>query len=309
MVGSLVGSLVGTLVGTSVGTPVGTLVAISVGSLMASGCGDDASPPADDGEPNGRASSSGGLYTGTSTSDLDASGGADGTTAGTTDASSTGATTAGGDAESTEGTTGGVCDETGSPADTACLVADAFGIFATIAGDDANAGTRDAPVRSLGAAIALAAGGTGRVFACAETFDEDPLDVPAGVSLYGGLDCTDDWQWTDVPTTVTGGPTALRFSGAGESALEDFHVTAAPAAAGESSIAVLAVDTTLTISRSALIASDAGDGTHGQGQAGAATEGGPGLDGASHVCSAAPASAPAAAVPNASCPSSVGGAG
>jgi hypothetical protein len=88
--------------------------------------------------------------------------------------------------------------------------ADGCGAFVSASrGDDANGGTRDAPVRTLKRAIAIANGG-GRwknVYACAEAFTE-AVELPSGTSLWGGLDCAGDWRPRDEQsrTTLSAGP-------------------------------------------------------------------------------------------------------
>ncbi|MBW2457824.1 MAG: hypothetical protein JRI68_25185, partial [Deltaproteobacteria bacterium] len=97
----------------------------------------------------------------------------------------------------------GDCDPTLSPMEDGCVLTDALGIFVRKEGDDEAAGTREAPVETLEHAIELAADTGKRVYACSQTFVET-VEVPAGLELYGGLDCAADWQWTDTRTVVTG---------------------------------------------------------------------------------------------------------
>jgi hypothetical protein len=73
---------------------------------------------------------------------------------------------------------------------------DGCGVFAgglIVAGDDANPGTKDRPVRTLQRAVDLARTGRGRVFACGDGFD-GPVTLPSGVDLLGGFQCT-AWHW------------------------------------------------------------------------------------------------------------------
>ncbi|MGK3989505.1 hypothetical protein WME99_41040 [Sorangium sp. So ce136] len=87
-------------------------------------------------------------------------------------------------------------------------VDDRCGIFVSASlGDDVAPGTRDAPVRTLAEAIERAAGGLGRVYACAEAFGE-AARVPAGVAIWGGLDCHAGWAYVgdQVRTSVAPGP-------------------------------------------------------------------------------------------------------
>src|SRR5262249_3863418 len=86
------------------------------------------------------------------------------------------------------------CDA-GSQSQEPTVVRDECGVFVTgIGGSDSNKGTMKKPFKTLGAAIAAAANGTKRVFACAETFKES-VGIPEGVAIYGALDCTSDWSW------------------------------------------------------------------------------------------------------------------
>ncbi|WP_434046218.1 MULTISPECIES: hypothetical protein [Sorangium] len=74
---------------------------------------------------------------------------------------------------------------------------DGCGVFVARRGDDASDGTREAPVRTLRRAVEKAAepGGTRRVYACAEDFEE-AVTLPSGVAIWGGRDCAAEaWTW------------------------------------------------------------------------------------------------------------------
>ncbi|WP_433934633.1 hypothetical protein AB3662_08495 [Sorangium cellulosum] len=74
---------------------------------------------------------------------------------------------------------------------------DGCGVFVARHGDDANDGTREAPVRTLRRAVEKASelGGTRRVYACAEDFEE-AVTLPSGVAIWGGRDCgAEAWTW------------------------------------------------------------------------------------------------------------------
>ncbi|WP_438038688.1 hypothetical protein [Sorangium sp. So ce128] len=82
-------------------------------------------------------------------------------------------------------------DPATSPAKNGC------GVFVSRGGNDASDGTRGAPVRTLRRAVEKASepGGTRRVYACAEDFEE-AVKLPSGVALWGGRDCaTAAWTW------------------------------------------------------------------------------------------------------------------
>lgn len=139
-------------------------------------------------------------------------------------------------------------------------------------GDDKNDGSPDAPVATLGQAVAMASDGPRRVYACAEEFAQ-PIEVPAGVSLHGGFHCDDlDWRYLgrenrttvvapadEIPLVLTGTPHAKL------SILTDLRVVAADAGQpGGSSIAVLAqADAIAEIRRSRLESGDGADGADG----------------------------------------------
>ncbi|MFO0591869.1 MAG: hypothetical protein U0441_30255 [Polyangiaceae bacterium] len=113
-------------------------------------------------------------------------------------------------------------------------------------GDDANTGTPDAPLKTLGAAILLAQKGPQRIYACSETYEER-LSLPAGVSLFGGFECAGGWSYVGGDNRARIAPSepgvALNLAeGQGVSLLRDIAVTAKDAmGAGESSIAILAL--------------------------------------------------------------------
>ncbi|HSO00186.1 MAG TPA: hypothetical protein VLS89_17965, partial [Candidatus Nanopelagicales bacterium] len=169
---------------------------------------------------------------------------------------------------------------------------DRCGIFVSSSlGSDDNPGTRAQPVRSMELAIALAQGGTKRVYACAETFSE-PVQLPSGVELWGGLACEDDWSYVGIARATVLSPDAgaipLRVEpGEGSSIVADVRAEAADAIEpGGSSIAVIVTQgAAVAILRSALIAGDGAPGAKGEdGGSGPAQSGTPGENG-SDACS------------------------
>ncbi|XYI02057.1 PGRS family protein [Sorangium sp. So ce1128] len=187
-----------------------------------------------------------------------------------------------------------VPNESGAPVDDAC------GVFVAAAGDDGAEGTKAAPLGTLGAAIALAReNGTGRVYACAETFEvEEAVEMPAGVTLYGGLDCAGGWAYSGASdsarTTLTAIegviPLALR-GGEGMARLEDVAIVARsidasdPEKRGLSSIAAVAEAVAVELVRCALEAGDAAPGEDGAAHGEPAQRGGDGSTG-NAACSA-----------------------
>ncbi|AUX29371.1 hypothetical protein SOCE836_014600 [Sorangium cellulosum] len=90
------------------------------------------------------------------------------------------------------------CD--GDPASAPAL--DMCGVFVSEQGDDNDAGTKAAPMKTLQHAIGLAASGRGhgeaptrRVYACGGSFQEK-ITLPSGVDLWGGRRCAGgDWSY------------------------------------------------------------------------------------------------------------------
>jgi hypothetical protein len=207
-------------------------------------------------------------------------------------------------------TTGG-CDPSASPSQEPCVVDDAYGIFVALQGDDANDGTRAAPVNSLRRAIELAQAGPGRVYACTASFADSDLVLPAGVSLFGGFDCEADWVWTGTPTVNTANGIGLRVLGAGTTAIEDFELDVATShQPGGSTIGLLVHEADVALARVALRAGDAGPGDAGIGAGGEAAPGPDGNDGLSGQCVLNQSEfEETVAVTNRACPETSGGAG
>ncbi|WP_437953843.1 PGRS family protein [Sorangium sp. So ce296] len=154
------------------------------------------------------------------------------------------------------------------PSEEANAVEDRCGVFVAASGDDARAGTKEEPVKTLSEAIARAADKGGGVYACAEKFAE-AIDVPAGVMIFGGLDCANGWRWIgeEKKTIVAPGVEAIPLTlarGEGTTRIEDVEAVAPDAQAkGGSSIAVLAYGSTAELERCALVAGNAADGADG----------------------------------------------
>ncbi|WP_437612643.1 PGRS family protein [Sorangium sp. So ce834] len=109
-------------------------------------------------------------------------------------------------------------------------------MFVSTQGDDGGDGTKSEPLKSINEAIELAvSGGAKRVYLCAndegEPFDE-AVTVPAGVTVYGGLDCAANWEWGKASKTYLTAPQGevpLRLDAADESVrILDLHVKAKP---------------------------------------------------------------------------------
>ncbi len=139
--------------------------------------------------------------------------------------------------------------DTDDPKADVCVLQAVPGIFVSAAGNDANAGTMTAPVKTLAHAMDLAAAGPHRVYACATSgsYNEN-LQVSAsrdGVSLFGGLDCTtapSAWTYTGANSVVApmAAGYALQVSGLTSGlTIEDFQFQVADVSTpGVSSVAV-----------------------------------------------------------------------
>jgi len=175
----------------------------------------------------------------------------------------------------------GGCDPSKSPSEEACVVAEAYGVFASPAGSDSNAGTRSAPVATLGHGMDVAKATGKRVYVCAGSFGEE-LVIGAsrdGVNVYGGLDCA-GWTYgagNRVVVAPLGSGYALELEGLQTGVtLEDleFDSQSAPSP-GESSIAALASNSqNVVLERVTLVAAAAADGSAG-GASGPGADAGP----------------------------------
>lgn len=161
-------------------------------------------------------------------------------------------------ASASSGAGGGMPDAKCVPSMNSSPVGDDCGVFVELGGDDGKDGTKSAPVKSLVKAIELAQKGGGAVYACAQVFAE-AVEIPAGVSLFGGLDCQGDWAYSEgKPTTIEGTADAVPLTivkGAGSVRLEDVLVRAVDATVpGGSSVAAIVDGATVDLVRCEFIA-------------------------------------------------------
>jgi len=147
-----------------------------------------------------------------------------------------------------------------SPSEDPSVIREECGYFVrSSAKDNGPLATRLEPANRLSSAITLAAKGPKRVYACAEAFEES-IEVPAGVELYGGLDCDNGWAPSEslkTALTAAAGEVPLRIlGGEGLTKIEDFEVTAqdAPAVGNSSSIAAIVGDVKLELVQCLVIA-------------------------------------------------------
>ena len=158
-------------------------------------------------------------------------------------------------------------DPTEGPAEDRC------GVFVSSSlGDDNNPGTAEEPVRTFERAISVARSGeTRRVYACAEAFS-DAVMLPAGIEIWGGLDCSLGWAYVgDARKTVIApapDEVPLRVaSDGGRSALFDLQLEAADATlpSGSSIAMVVLGGAVVDLRRSKLVAGNGAKGAPGEG--------------------------------------------
>lgn len=138
-------------------------------------------------------------------------------------------------------------------------------------GDDSHPGTQSRPVQTLTKAIERAQAGTGRIYACGETYVGEFV-LPAGISLAGGFACGGHgWAYAGeekpaiLVSTVPGAHTLTLLAGEKAALLTDLEVEAADAQVpGGSSIPVFSFGARWSILRSRLIAGDGADGADGE---------------------------------------------
>lgn len=158
------------------------------------------------------------------------------------------------------------CDGNADPKDAEKCVADEVATFVSAQGSEGAVGTKDQPLRTIGAGLALAVSkGKSRVYVCEGSYGEH-VKVTSGVTLVGGFACG-TWTYSSgAKTTVT--PTdagyALEVSEAkADVIISDLSFVAPNATVkGESSIAAFVhASSKVVVLRSTL---EAGAGKEGQ---------------------------------------------
>ncbi|XXY45690.1 PGRS family protein [Sorangium sp. So ce269] len=155
------------------------------------------------------------------------------------------------------------------PSELTSAASDTCGVFVSTSGNDESAGTKAKPVKTLSKAIKRATERGSAVYACAEEFKE-AAEVPAGVAIFGGLDCANGWTWVGEEKKTTVAPSeegiALKMTpGDATVRIEDVSVHAADAQSlGTSSIAVLVDRATAELARCELVAGKGAAGAEGE---------------------------------------------
>jgi hypothetical protein len=185
------------------------------------------------------------------------------------------------------------CDPKVDAKDAPACVDDQFAVFVDpTSGNDANAGTKAAPVRQISVALTKRAGKP-RIYLCEGDYHEHVVLADA-VSLYGGFACG-GWSYTGNKAKLAPSEKgyALKITNAPGVTVSDLDIKVLDATdPSESSIAVFVASSTATFTR---VVITAGKGIAGNdkvqkakdvqapsGTAGATTEGGPG---ATNACS------------------------
>jgi hypothetical protein len=167
---------------------------------------------------------------------------------------------------------GAMCDRTKSPHDDPCVIDEAYGVFVSPMGSDANPGTRSAPTLTIGHGMELAKQQGKRVYVCAGSFAEQLVIAAArdGASVFGSLDCA-TWSYT-ANSKVVVAPSQRGYAlamtdlqtGASFEDMEFDAQNANGANAGESSIAVLVSGSqNVSLRRITMVAGNASDGSPG----------------------------------------------
>jgi hypothetical protein len=195
------------------------------------------------------------------------------------------------------------------PNESTTAVADICGVFVSSSlGDDSSAGTKEKPLKTIGAALAKGK----PVYACGEDFAE-AVSIAASATLYGALDCTKGWLYdASKRTHLTAAADALPLAvtkATTSAEVNDFAITAADATKdGGSSIAVLVAQAALSLTRCDVTAGNGKVGLAGAAWMAAAQSGIDGLPGAD-ACAASTSLGGDAVLSMCGTPDSVSGAG
>ena len=152
-------------------------------------------------------------------------------------------------------------------------------LYVSTNGDDANAGTREAPLRSIEAALGKGDGID--VFVAQGTYaSTETLALVPAVSIFGGYDESNGWSRAATNETIidVDAPTAVRAADLGATTvLSLLTIRSGDAAMGETSYGVLAtVSDGLELHECRIVAGKGGAGTPGMNPGGTGADGAPG---------------------------------
>jgi hypothetical protein len=138
------------------------------------------------------------------------------------------------------------CDLTKDPKDSIACVDDSIGLFVSAAGSDSNAGTKESPLKTIGAALSKTSSQHGRVYVCDGTYAEH-VKITSTASIYGGFSCL-DWSYDGKQGKVAPTDTGYALDVEGVSSaitIEDLEFDATDGQkAGDSSIAIFVANST-----------------------------------------------------------------
>lgn len=138
--------------------------------------------------------------------------------------------------------------------------------------NDSNTGGETDPFATLGAAIDAAKKQKARVYLCGSVSER--VDIPAGVSIFGGFDCLgEEWKYDDTqrgsitpaaPAADAPFQSSVRITGSGKTNLEDLDIIAEDAAFdGGSAISLIVETATVNFTRVKLTAGNGKNGLPG----------------------------------------------
>ncbi|WP_170229199.1 hypothetical protein [Polyangium fumosum] len=161
------------------------------------------------------------------------------------------------------------------PSNDSSVVSNKCGIFVSSSASDDGNGSMAKPFKSLQAALDKARSTMLRVYACADDgLYAERVDVPAGVSVFGGFSCANgEWKYDaakkarinpPAPASPDEVQASLRVAGSKATQLEDLRIEAANATLpGGSSIAVIVDGATVNFVRAEIIAGNGATGAQG----------------------------------------------
>ncbi|MEO6600328.1 MAG: hypothetical protein ABIQ16_10680, partial [Polyangiaceae bacterium] len=161
------------------------------------------------------------------------------------------------------------CDGSLSPDVDGCVISDDYGVFVSPGGDDTTGdGTEAAPYATLTTALAKL-DAIKRIYVCASEYAEPgTLEIPGGVSIYGGFGC-DGGVWRYDPANNKTSfkpmsPIGAELNGAKGVTLQDLSIIAANATSpGGSSFGMTLVDSGAVLTRVKIRAGSGAIGTAG----------------------------------------------
>lgn len=176
------------------------LVAATLGGCGSTSNGGNAAPTDDPSTGSGAASGAGGASANDDSGAVATGGHGAASAMGGSDAGEASADRPDGGPEAEGGVQGDgpTCNPAAGPADNACVIDEAYGVFVSAkAGDDVNGtGTRQNPYRTIATGIAHGHATHKRVYVCGDADYVEAVDIAAeGIALYGGFACAGG-NWT-----------------------------------------------------------------------------------------------------------------